>query len=110
MRSVIRLFVVSITLAVAVFGSAKGEDPQTRKEIQQTYAKWDKAVNAQDMKGCLALIDPSFVGTTKEGKTATYAQMKAQMQAMAKTASDFRSQITVNQVQQQGAEVVAWVT
>jgi ketosteroid isomerase-like protein len=106
----IRVVALAILGLCGAIAFAQGESPIVRKEIEAVYEKWDRLVAKQDLKSLLAMIDKSFVMTDAEGKTMNYADMKKQMSSMVGSVRDCKSQITVNQIQEQGNEVVAWVT
>jgi len=103
------LFATLIALASSL-AAAQAEDPQLRKEIQQVYTRWDKAAAAGDVDTMISMIDPSFVAIDKNGKVTNYADARKQFQGIFKTIKDPKSKITVNQIQEQGDEVVAWIT
>jgi ketosteroid isomerase-like protein len=107
MTKIIKCFLVAIMATVAF---AQAEEAGLRKEIQAVYAKFDKLVAARDSRGLMAMLDPSFIGTDADGKSIRYAETKQMVTTMLKSMRDPRSTITVQQVQRQGDEVVAYVT
>src|SRR6185503_12490406 len=109
-KPMMRKLSVLFLLLIASLAFAQSENPTLRKEIQAVYTSFDKMVAAGDVKGICALLDPSFIATDLNGKTTNAAEAKKEMANMMKTIRDQKSQITVNQIQEQGGEVVAWVT
>jgi ketosteroid isomerase-like protein len=110
MTNRVKLIAVALLGALAVSAVSQGEDPQIRREIQAVYAKWDKLVGEGNVKALMAMIDPSFVATDAEGNTMSYGEVRKMFEDMLKSLREPKSKITVNQIQQQGDEVVAWVT
>lgn len=107
----IRLFWFSIAIcAGSSIAAAQGEDPQIRKDLQKFYAKWDQACNTGDVKTLYSMIHPTFVMTHANGKTSNAAQVKKELAGMAKMSKDVKSNITLDQIQSQGDEAVAWCT
>ena len=99
-----------ISLLLSCLALAQGEDPQVRKELQKFYAQWDKAVMAGDVKTLSSMIHPTFVQTHADGRTSNAAQVKKEMAGMMKLGKDTKCKITVDQIQSQGNEAVAWCT
>lgn len=103
-----------VTFAIALLSPSlvfcQGENPEVRKEIQKFYAQWDKAVMDADVKTLSSMIHKSFVQTHADGKTSNAAQVKKEMSEMIKMGKDTKCKITVDQIQSQGNEAVAWVT
>ena len=102
------LFAVLLLLGALAF--SQGESPQVRKELQKFYAQWDKAVMAGDVKTLHSMIHPTFVQTHADGRTSNAAQVKKEMPGMFKMAKDTKCKITLDQIQSQGNEAVAWCT
>ena len=94
----------------ASFCFGQGENPEVRKELQKFYAKFDKACMAGDVKTLNSMIHPSFVQTHADGSTSNAAQVKKEIAGMVKISKDAKCKITVDQIQSQGSEAVAWVT
>lgn len=97
-----------LVLSGIAFGQA--EDPQLRREVQQLYAAFDRAVAKMDEKAILDFLDPSFVAVDERGKQMTYKDFKAMMKSMSGMAKDMKSRITVQQVQGDMREAYAWIT
>lgn len=106
----VRSLFLLLALLVASMAVSQPEDPQLRKEIEAFYAKWDKLVGANNVKGLIDMIDPSFVQVDPDGKKMTYAEMRGQMMAMLDSVREPKSKITLERVYAQGDETVAWVT
>ena len=100
-----------MTLAafMAAVALAQAEDPQVRREVENFYHDWDRHIAAGDFKALIAMIDPSFAATDETGHTIYYKEAKAGLETTLKMAKNAHSKVTVDQVQVQGGEVVAWV-
>jgi len=105
-----RFALLAFLLLLASVALGQGEDPQVRKEIQQFYGQFDKACMTGDVKKLNSMIHSSFVQTHADGKTSNAAQVKKEISEMVKITKDAKCKITVNQIQSQGNEAVAWVT
>jgi len=105
-----RLIFAALVAGASALAAGQAEDPQLRKEIQRLYGKWDRLVAAKDLNGMMAMLDPSFVSTDKNGKTASYGQFKKDFGGLLMSVREPKSKSTVNQIQVQGDEVVAWVS
>ncbi len=106
MRIATILFLLLLTSLVC----AQPENTQARKEMDRFYAKWDAAFGKMDVKTMTSMIDPSWVMVDAQGKQTTYAQMKQMFGSGSQSMRGMQSHIVVNQVQEQGNEVVAWLT
>ena len=81
-----------------------------RKEIQQVYADFDRAVARMDEAALLGFLDPSFVFVDADGKKMALKDFKAMMKSMHTQIKDMKSVITVQQVQGDTNEAFAWLT
>jgi len=98
---------VALTTTAAL---AQGENPQTRREIESVFQKWDMLVAKQDVNGLLAMVDKSFTMTSANGQVMYFPEAKQQLITGFRTMHNTRCMTTVNQIQDQGNEVVAWIT
>ena len=105
-----RSALTAVLMLFAFLGFAQGENPQVRKELQKFYAKFDQACMTGDVKTLNSMIHPTFVQTHADGKTSNAAQVKKELAGMVKISKDAKCKITVDQIQSQGSEAVAWVT
>ena len=99
-----------LLIVLACLGFGQAENPQLRKEIQQVYAAFDRAVAAENTAKILSFLDPSFVAVDENGKSMDLKEFKAMMSSMHGNMKDFRTHITVNQVQGNTSEAFAWLT
>ncbi|MGI8923137.1 MAG: nuclear transport factor 2 family protein [Fimbriimonadales bacterium] len=106
----VRMLIAAVAACLATGSLAQAENPQLRKEIEAVYAKWDALVAKGDLKGLIAMLDPSFVSTDTQGKVTNYEETKKFMASIFKTTKDARMKSTVNHIQAQSHEVVAWMT
>jgi ketosteroid isomerase-like protein len=93
-----------------LFALAQPESATLRKEIEATYAEFNRFVAKGDIKGVLNMLDKSFVQVDANGNVMTKDQLCKEMEAMMKTISSAKSKIVVNQIFDHGNEVVAWIT
>jgi ketosteroid isomerase-like protein len=106
----LRLAISFLAMALGAAAFAQAENPQIRKEIEAVYLKWDMLVAKGDTKGLLAMIDKSCAMTDIEGQTHYYPEVKKEFESMFKGVRNQKSTITIHEIQEQGSEVVAWVS
>jgi ketosteroid isomerase-like protein len=100
-----------MSIALTVGGAfAQGENPQTRREIEQVYFSLDRLAEKGDVDGIMAMVSPSVVVTDVDGTVSGWNELRAMTREMASTMQNVRMDTRIETIQTQGPEVVAWTT
>jgi ketosteroid isomerase-like protein len=110
MQPIRRALLAVLLILGAGAALAQPENPALRKEIQEVYAMWDKFVAKKDVEGAIGMLHPTFISIDKNGRTTNYEQVTKTFRSMMGMFRDPKMKIVVDQIQEQGAEVVAWVS
>lgn len=105
MRSL--LFVTCCLLAA--FSVAQPEDLATRKQVERFYAAWDRNMERENLAGIVKLFRPEGYSVDLEGRRTPFTSFGNTFRGFFANARKIESNISVQQAQRNGDEIVAWV-
>jgi hypothetical protein len=100
--------VTSVLLFAAIVGSQ--EIATARREVEQTFRRWERVVARQDVAGMARMMHPSGVTVGLDGSRWKFSRAKQDLPGMFAGRRHFKLRINIDRFIYEGGEAVAWVT
>ena len=92
----------------AIVGSQ--ELAAARRDIEQTFRRWEQCVARQDVAGMARMMHPSGVTVGLDGSRWEFSRAKQDLPGMFAGRRHFKLRITIDRFIYEGGEAVAWIT